>query len=64
MIDTIKSTVCKLEQERKHLQEKLKVIDNIIHGLQSLCTHNWVGDGHDSHYSYQKCTICGLRFRE
>jgi hypothetical protein len=56
----------KLSEDRaKHLQA-IKLIDETLENLRALCGesgHNWIPDGNDSHYDYEKCTYCGERRR-
>lgn len=38
------------------LLEKLK---HARKTLSEICEHEWYGAGHDSHYDWEKCSICG-----
>lgn len=52
MIKGMEFKLNKLDKERQKLEEA-------IHALQTLCEHKMVYNGHDSHYNYMKCSICG-----
>jgi uncharacterized protein YoxC len=63
MIDDIRQMYHKVEEERQ------KVID-AISALQEVCTHTdadgksaFRDSGHNSHYSYEKCELCGYEGR-
>ena len=45
-------------RERK-LSDELTNVRQAIRALQTVCPHNWINDGHDSHKSYEKCSECG-----
>ena len=41
--------------------------NKLLHGIeerQNKCHHEWVEFGHDSHYTYFRCSICGKEVRE
>lgn len=48
-----------LMQRRDKLQEEIRIINTVLDGLRKLCDHEWKDDGHDSHYSFEKCAKCG-----
>jgi hypothetical protein len=59
MIDELRQMEHKIGKERQN------VID-AISALQKVCTHThpdgksaFISSGNDSHYSYEKCSICG-----
>jgi len=47
----------------KQLKEKEEVINEKMENNSKICTKNgkhiWESAGHDGHYSYEECTICG-----
>jgi len=53
-----KESVEPLHEERKKLHEKLAKVNKAIKALQDLCDHDFVEDGHDSHKTHYKCSIC------
>ena len=59
-----KKIITELNQERDSLMQKIHKIDAVIEAHQAICNHKWVSDGHDSHYSYVKCSICGETEKE
>lgn len=52
MTRTVRAETKKSRQQSIQLHERLKE-------LRKTCKHHWVSDGHDSHYDWEKCTICG-----
>lgn len=48
-----------LDKEISTKAKELELLKQTRLGLQKLCSHDWVGDGHDSHHDWQKCRICG-----
>ncbi|XXJ19884.1 hypothetical protein ACR42D_10135 [Desulfovibrio caledoniensis] len=55
-------TITELEARKKHHSEQARLCDETIRKLQALCDHpSWEDDGHDSHYSYKRCSRCGKR---
>lgn len=48
-----------LRKEQKTLEERLTKINTAIRAFQEVCNHVWEDDGHDSHYNWEKCKICG-----
>lgn len=49
-----------INDDIKPLKEHMGLIDKYLKGKQEHCIHDWVYDGHDSHYDYYKCAKCGL----
>ena len=62
----MKETIRNLESRKNVINEELKKIEKAIASLRDICTHQsedgkdeYTYEGHDSHYSYEKCNICG-----
>jgi len=55
----MREVILDLQARRKVLQAEIDTIDNAIEALRKVCKHDWVSDGHDSHYKYEVCKICG-----
>lgn len=62
----VADTIALLEKDSESLSVQIKGFSNAIEGFQSACSHKnpdgskaMVYDGHDSHKSYYKCSICG-----
>lgn len=58
--------ISKFLDEKKTLKSRIDKIDKLIDAFQAVCTHTKEDgsdameyEGHDSHYDYEKCTICG-----
>jgi hypothetical protein len=51
-----------LAREQELLVELAK-IRRAIDTLRAQCDHTWSGDGHYSHFNFQKCTKCGTERR-
>lgn len=49
---TARAETDKFRQRSTQLHERLRE-------FRKTCKHRWVSDGHDSHYDWEKCTICG-----
>jgi hypothetical protein len=50
-----------LTTKTNELSDKIKAITDAIVALQNVCSHpEWASSGNDSHYSYEKCTVCGF----
>jgi hypothetical protein len=47
-----------LKDTKAKLLERVKALDNLLKTYCELFEHTWVDDGHDSHYSYRKCSVC------
>ena len=50
-----------------YIKTATEYYNKLLHGIeerQNKCHHEWVEIGHDSHYSYFKCSICGKEVRE
>lgn len=63
MKDTIKTIVQRLSAQAAQHQIEAEKCEDAIRALQAVCDHEGtlVDDGHDSHHSYKKCTVCGKR---
>jgi hypothetical protein len=55
-----------LRQMEHKISEERQIVLNAISALQKVCTHTrpdgksaFYSSGNDSHYSYEKCDICG-----
>lgn len=55
-----------LRGKQKELEKELEKITKAINALKDLCKHTledgkdaYEYKGHDSHYDYNECTICG-----
>ncbi|MCF8339207.1 MAG: hypothetical protein K9I74_14615 [Bacteroidales bacterium] len=47
-------------ENKKHKHElEVKKLNDLIKAMQTICEHDWESAGHDSHYDYVKCKICG-----
>lgn len=44
--------------KESELKAQLKVVQDGIEALRSLCEHNWVYDGHGHNESCYRCTRC------
>ena len=57
-------TIEHLSIKSDKFSEKKETIRNAITALQKVCDHpSYRGAGHDSHYSYEKCTECGYEVK-
>ena len=61
-----RSMIDDLRQKGKKIQTERQNILNALTALEKICTHinpdgksAFHGSGNDSHYSYEKCEICG-----
>jgi hypothetical protein len=63
MKESIKKVIGWLYSQKETHERELKKCDDAIRAIQSVCDHKGtlVDDGHDSHNSYKKCTVCGRR---
>ena len=62
----MKEQIQNLVKEATALRERASKIEKVVKEFQELCYHTnpdgtsaMEPDGHDSHKSYYKCTICG-----
>ena len=62
----VEETIDMLKLEYDQITAQIKAYSNGIKAFQDACTHKhedgskaMVYDGHDSHKTYYKCTICG-----
>jgi len=51
-IEKIKARIAELDAERSKWVTALE-------SLQGVCDHDWVTDGHDHNFSYERCRTCG-----
>ena len=50
-----------------YIKTATEYYNKLLHGIeerQNKCHHEWVEIGHDSHYTYYRCSICGKEVRE
>ena len=50
-----------------YIKTATEYYNKLLHGIeerQNKCHHEWVEFGHDSHYTYFRCSICGKEVRE
>ena len=50
-----------------YIKTATEYYNKLLHGIeerQNKCHHEWVEFGHDSHYTYYRCSICGKEVRE
>ena len=50
-----------------YIKTATEYYNKLLHGIeerQNKCHHEWDEIGHDSHYSYFRCSICGKEVRE
>ena len=50
-----------------YIETATKYYNKLLNGIeerQNKCHHEWVEFGHDSHYTYFRCSICGKEVRE
>ena len=50
-----------------YIKTATEYYNKLLHGIeerQNKCHHEWVEVGHDSHYTYFRCSICGKEVRE
>lgn len=59
-LDTL---ISKLSEESGEILSKKMQKENEILKIQDKCEHSWHEYGHDSHYSYYVCDICGRKER-
>jgi hypothetical protein len=58
----MKKAIAELEAKKRDFERKAQECTTAIRAMQSVCEHpGWEDDGHDSHYSYKRCTKCGKR---
>lgn len=57
--EDLKSILRAMRVRREKLLSEVKATDAAIAALTDICPHEWTHDGHDSHYEWQRCTICG-----
>lgn len=55
----LKEVVKRMRDEKATLQKRLKALDGAIEAVREICTHEWMGCGHDSHHNYVECVHCG-----
>lgn len=58
-IEKLRAEESSLFNDKLAIEERIKKIKSAIEALQSLCKHDMQQDGHDSHKTYYKCSICG-----
>lgn len=46
------------------IENEINIWNKYIIEKRNNCNHNWVYDGHDSHYDYCKCSRCGKERKE
>lgn len=44
--------------------ERIMEFEKLVREKQNNCKHEWHNVGHDSHYDFYKCPLCGLNDRE
>ena len=50
-----------------YIKTATEYYNKLLHGIeerQNNCHHEWIEIGHDSHYTYFRCSICGKEVRE
>ncbi|MDR0384645.1 MAG: formate dehydrogenase accessory protein FdhE [Prevotellaceae bacterium] len=57
----MKQNITELLAEKDRIESRLKLVNEAIKILRSLCEHEWMHGGNDSHYDYEKCKHCGER---
>ena len=48
-----------LRVREEALTLQITKIRKAIEAFQEVCDHKFEPDGHDSHYNWEKCTVCG-----
>lgn len=48
-----------IDREIVEVNLRLTALKNARTTLSALCEHEWYGGGNDSHYDWEKCSICG-----
>lgn len=59
----MKDEIARLKREADHHRQEAKNREDAIKAFQKVCAHDFEPDGHDSHYDYRKCAICGKQER-
>lgn len=49
----------KLRANEDELNDNLKLTHQFLKDKSETCEHNFIYIGHDSHYDYEMCSICG-----
>lgn len=55
--------ILKLQKELAELNQKAQTIRDILTLTCKKDGHIMTDDGHDSHYNWEKCVVCGHRER-
>ena len=56
-----------MEKADLYIKTATEYYNKLLNGIeerQNKCHHEWVEFGHDSHYTYFRCSICGKEVRE
>jgi len=68
--ETKRTTLVFLRLEEKKFSDKCQQVRDAISAFQQVCEHKlsdgssaFCGSGHDSHYSYETCKICGYEVK-
>lgn len=69
-IENKSSVIDELRKKAKAAEDKAMEFMHAVAALQKVCTHNnpdgtsaFRSSGNDSHYSYEKCEICGYEIK-
>lgn len=54
-----KEVIDKLESCADVFKSHRDLIDKYVQEKREDCNHEWEYDGHDSHYNYYRCKLCG-----
>lgn len=58
--DKYKQIIEELKLEESSFTFNLNLIDKYIKEKQEVCKHKWDYTGHDSHYDFYECKLCGM----
>lgn len=59
-----KDVIGKLESRADVFKTHCDLIDKYVEEKRVDCKHEWEDDGHDSHYNYYVCKLCGEETRD
>lgn len=57
--ESVDSVLNTINNENNVIKEHIELVKSYIQEKQDNCEHDFVYDGHDSHYDYYTCKKCG-----